>query len=158
MSDLVNSLMQFGATVLIPIIAIVGGMSFAAYSMYLKVRRQREALQMQHTERMAAIEKGVELPPQSPELAGDRHWDAGYCCGRHRRRTSGITLVLLGAAITAALWMTNRDNSFWWGLVIVAWGLGRLISGILDEPRPGRYPGGPGTLPPGGNGPANGQR
>jgi hypothetical protein len=137
--------------VVIPIVAIVGGISFAAYSMYLRVRRQRETLQMHHAERMAAIEKGIELPPLPPELLHDRYYGVGYR-GEYRRSRwgSGLTLVFVGAAVTVAMWQANGDNSFWWGLVIIAWGLGRLVSDYVDG---GRAPyDATGTPPQAGNG------
>jgi Domain of unknown function (DUF6249) len=132
-------------TAVIPIVAIVGGISFAAFSMYLKVHRQREALHMYHLERMAAIEKGIELPPLPPELLGDRYDGVGYRGDYRRwRRGRGLTLVFIGAAVTVAMWQVNGDKSFWWGLIIVAAGLGRLVSEYLE---------GPGAPPRAGNGP-----
>jgi hypothetical protein len=152
MSDLVSSLTGLMVSVGIPVVAIVGGISFAAYSLYLKVRRQRETLQMYHTERMAAIEKGIELPPLPPELLHDRYYRVGYR-GEYRRwrRNSGLTLVLVGAAVTVAMWQVNKDNNFWWGLVIVAWGIGRIVSEYLDAPAipPPPQAGNGGPEPPG---------
>ncbi len=141
MASLLDSLTGV-MTMLIPVVAIIGGISFAAYSMYLKVRRQRETLQMYHLERMAAIEKGIELPPLPPELLHDRYYDAARYRGEYRRwrRGRGIILILVGAAVTVAMWQSDGDNSFWWGLVIVAWGLGRLISDYLEVPGAGAPP------------------
>jgi hypothetical protein len=133
MSDLISSLTGYMSAVAIPIVAIVGGISFAAYSTYLKVRRQRETLQMYHAERMAAIEKGIELPPLPPEVLHDRYYDASDRGGyRRRRRSSGVTVLFVGVAVTVALWEVNQDSTFWWGLIIVAWGLGKLVSSQLD--------------------------
>jgi hypothetical protein len=134
MSSFISSLTGL-MTMIIPVVAIIGGISFAAYSMYLKVRRQRETLQMYHTERMAAIEKGIELPPLPPELLHDRYYGGAYG-GEYRRWRggTGLTLVCVGAAVTVALWQTNGDKSFWWGLVIVAWGLARLVGVYLERP------------------------
>ena len=150
MTDLLHSLTGLMTAMVIPFVAIVGGISFAAYSMYLKVRRQRETLQMYHAERMAAIEKGIELPPLPPELLHDRYYGVGYRGDYRRwRRGGGLTLVFVGAAVTVAMWQVNGDNSFWWGLVIIAWGVGRLVSEYL-EPRgipPEAGNGGP--VPPG---------
>lgn len=146
MSSFLSSITGYMTAVVIPIIAIVGGISFAAYSMYLRVRRQRETLQMYHAERMAAIEKGIELPPLPPELLHDRYYDGGY----RSRRGKGLTLVFVGAAVTLAMWQANGDKSFWWGLIIVAWGLGRLLSDYLQPPGiPPRA--GNGDLPPPGS-------
>jgi hypothetical protein len=146
MPHLLRSLTQL-MTVIIPVVAIVGGISFAAYSMYLKVRRQRETLQMYHAERMAAIEKGIELPPLPSELLHDRYHDRGEYW--RWRRGSGLTLIFVGAAVTIALWQSNGDRSFWWGLVIVAWGLGRLVSNYLEPPAIPPQAGSGGPLPPG---------
>lgn len=88
---------------------------------------------MHHAERLAAIEKGIELPPLPPEAFHDPYYGVGYR-GEYRRWSCGhgVTLILVGAAVTAALW-TQGGTDFWWGLVIVAWGLGRLVSGHFFE-------------------------
>lgn len=133
----VGSLTGLMSAVVIPIVAIVCGISFAAYSMYLKIRRQRETLQMYHAERMAAIEKGIELPPLPPELLHDRYYGGGVSYrGEYRRwrRGTGLTLVFVGTAVTVAMWQADGDHDFWWGLVIIAWGLGRLVSDYLYAP------------------------
>jgi Domain of unknown function (DUF6249) len=151
MTSFLGSLTGLMSAVVIPIVAIVGGISFAAYSMYLRVRRQRETLQMYHAERMAAIEKGIELPPLPPELLYDQYGGIGYRGGYWRwRRRNGLTLIFVGAAITVALWQGNGDNSFWWGLVIIAWGLGRIVGDYMDGARGPYYP--PGIPPQAGNG------
>jgi Domain of unknown function (DUF6249) len=158
MYELLGSLTGFMTAVVVPCVAIIGGISYAAYAMYLKVRRQRETLQMYHTERMAAIEKGIELPPLPPEILHDRHDGDGSRGERRRwRRNSGLTLVFVGVAVTVAMWQANGDKSFWWGLVIIAWGLGRVVSEYLASGDSYRTPGAPGTPPqPGaGSGPVS---
>lgn len=141
----VHSLTGFMSAVAIPIVAIICGISFAAYSMYLKVRRQRETLQIYHAERMAAIEKGIELPPLPPELLHDGHQGDYRREHRRWRRNSGLTLVFVGIAVTVAMWQSDAgDHDFWWGLVIVAWGLGKVVSEFLerraDQSQPGNGP------------------
>lgn len=148
MSALLNSFSGL-FTAVIPIVAIVGGISFAAYSMYLKAHRQREALQMYHVERMAAIEKGIELPPLPPELLHDRYDGAVYRQEYRRwRRGRGWTLIFVGAAVTLAMWQVNGDKSFWWGLIIVAAGLGRLVRDYLEVPYTPPQAGNGGPVPP----------
>ena len=136
---------------LIPIVAIIGAFASGMFSVYQKVRRQREMLQLYHAERMAAIEKGIELPPLPPELFNER------CCGYTgrrdpiRRRYVGILTLFVGLAITVALWQTSHDHSFWWGLTIVAVGLGQIVIHYLERrdsaanrsvaPPPGTGPG-----------------
>ena len=150
MSSVFHSLTGLMSAVVIPAVAIVGGLAFAAYSMYLRVRRQRETLQMYHAERMAAIEKGIELPPLPPELLHDRYYAAGYH-GEYRRwrRGSGLTLVLVGVAVTVAMWQADGDRNFWWGLVIIAWGVGRLAGEYRDRTGSPPQAGSGGPVPPG---------
>ena len=128
---------------LIPIIAIIGAFSTAMFTVYQRMRRQHEMLQLYHAERMAAIEKGIELPPLPPELFHDPY--NGHSGRRFRDRSHyryrGVVLVLVGIAVTVALWQTSVDNTFWWGLVIVAWGLGKLVIGFLERNNPSGAPG-----------------
>lgn len=151
MSSLLHSLTGLMAAVVVPIVAIVGGLSYAAYSTYLKVRRQREMLQMHHAERLAAIEKGIELPPLPSDAVHDQYYGPGYRSEYRRwRRGRGVTLMFVGAAVTAALWAQGGTN-FWWGLIIIAWGLGQLVSELFEESGRGRQAGIT-SVPPGGNG------
>jgi hypothetical protein len=133
MSTWFSPLTGFLTAVVIPIVAIVGGIAYATYSLYLRYRRQRETLQMVHAERMAAIEKGIELPPLPSELLHDRYNGIGYRSDRSRwQRGRALRMIFVGAAVTVAIWQTSGDHDFWWGLVIVAVGLARLASDYLD--------------------------
>ena len=148
MTAFLSSLTGLMSAVVLPIVAIVGGISFAAYSLYLRVRRQREALQLYHAERMAAIEKGIELPPLPPGHLYDGDYGTTYSGDYRRwRRGRGLTLIFVGAAVTVAMWQVNRDSSFWWGFIIIAWGLGQLVSEYLQTPAPPPQAGN-GTKPP----------
>lgn len=148
MSSLVHSFSGLFVAV-IPIVAIIGGISYAAFSMYLRVHRQREALHMHHLERMAAIEKGIELPPLPPELLHEGYDVGAYREYRRSRRGRGLTLIFVGIAVTVAMWQANGDRSFWWGLIIIAAGLGRLVTEYLERPRIPPQSGSGGPLPPG---------
>ena len=129
--------------VLIPLTGTVLGISLAMLAVYLHYKRRTEALRLAHAERMAAIEKGIELPPPAVRLS---HVEEAPRSTVSRQRSSGLILVFVGAAITLALWQTG-DGEFWWGLVPVAVGLAQLLSAVL-EPRPPAPPG-PGDRPPG---------
>ena len=69
---------------LIPIVAIIGGVASGMFATYHRMRRERELPQLYHAERMAAIEKGVELPPLPPELFHDPD---NHRSGRHFRHS-----------------------------------------------------------------------
>lgn len=113
-------------SLLIPIVAIVMGIGLVMLSIYVDFLRKREILTAVHRERMAAIEKGIELPPLPPEIFQSR---------REGRRSPartfeiGLVLVFVGIALGVALWQTgNNHNAAWWGLVPVGLGLAYLIS------------------------------
>jgi hypothetical protein len=115
-------------SMLIPMVAIIMGVSIGMLSLYLQFRRKREMFQLYHTERMAAIEKGIELPPMPPEFfEGRRRTELAPV--RHRR--SGLILLFLGIALTAALWGTGAE-AYLWGLIPAAIGLALLLSSVLE--------------------------
>src|SRR5258707_256231 len=57
--------------IMIPIIAIVLGIGLAIVSAFLNYKRRKDMFALYHQERMAAIEKGVELPPLPESFFGD---------------------------------------------------------------------------------------
>ena len=115
---------------MIPIVSIIMGIGIGMFALYVDYRRKSEALKLYHAERMAAIEKGIDLPPLPPELfrrsgSGEPH------SSRHRR--SGLILLFLGLAISAAIWATTgHPGVALWGLVPASIGLAILFSSALE--------------------------
>lgn len=76
---------------LIPIFGIVIGLGFPLATLVifliLEHRKRRRLMELHHTERMAAIERGMDVPPLPLDLLR----------GRLRRRRSGLLPGLLGA-------------------------------------------------------------
>ena len=123
-------------TMLIPIVSIIMGVGIGMLSIYLQFRRKRDVFQLHHIERMAAIEKAIELPPLPPEFFQDaRRFESAPI--RHRR--SGLILLFLGIAIAVALWGTGVP-AYWWGLVPAAVGLALLLSSVLETRDLGKSP------------------
>ncbi len=114
---------------LIPIIAIVLGIGIGMLAIYLDFRKKRELFQLYHAERMAAIEKGIELPPLPPDLLRDTRTPEARGA-RHRR--FGFVLLFVGVAVGLALWGT-KDPDAWWALVPAGWGLALLLSSFLES-------------------------
>jgi hypothetical protein len=56
--------------IMVPIIAIVFGLSIPIVSMIVDYRKRRRLIELHHAERMAAIERGMELPPLPLEVLG----------------------------------------------------------------------------------------
>ena len=103
---------------LIPMVAIVLGIGTAMLAMYLDFRKKREMIQLYHAERMAAIEKGIELPPLP-----DGYFSGGdtRSSGPAKPRRTGLVLLFLGIGITLALWGSGVVDALWWlGVVPLA--------------------------------------
>jgi peptidoglycan/LPS O-acetylase OafA/YrhL len=115
-------------SMVIPIVAIFMGVSIGMLSLYLQFRRKRDMFQLYHTERMAAIEKGIELPPLPPQFFQDTH-RTELAPVRHRR--AGLILLFLGIALSVALWGTGVP-AYLWGLVPAAIGLALLVASVLE--------------------------
>ena len=124
---------QGALALLIPIIAVIGAFASQMFSVYHRAHRQRELLQLYHAERMAAIEKGIELPPLPAEMIHERSWSVAGTHQSGRGNYRGIKMLLVGAAITVALWKTRGGETFWWGLIIVAWGMAQLVIDFLER-------------------------
>jgi hypothetical protein len=125
-SDLTDPTAIIG--VLIPVIAIVMGIGIGMLSLYLDYRKKRSMYELHHKERMAAIEKGMDVPPLPPEF---------FANPRQRVRTRsdylrrGLIWLLVGGAITVALYSNEKQESLW-GLVPAAVGLAYLLFYYLD--------------------------
>ena len=122
--------------ILIPVVAIVLGIGIGMLSLYLDYRKKREFFELHHKERMAAIEKGMEVPPLPPEFFQDP---------RRRQRTPadylrrGLVWLLVGGALLVAMaGRSNHDNL--WGLVPAAVGVAYLVFYFLEGKRAQRPP------------------
>ncbi|HEY8539898.1 MAG TPA: DUF6249 domain-containing protein [Steroidobacteraceae bacterium] len=107
----------------VEIVGILVGVGFpvslVAIYLILNYRRRRHLMELYHAERMAAIERGLELPPLPLELLD----------GRRRRSTSllpGLVWFFVGISVMIAL-RASTDSSGMIGLVPAAIGLAYLI-------------------------------
>lgn len=107
----------------VPIVAIVMGIGLAMLSLYFDHRKKQALYELLHKERMAAIDKGIDLPPLPPGLLQGqqrRAPTAGDYLGR------GVVWLLVGLAIIAAMLLQGARGALW-GLVPVAVGISNLI-------------------------------
>ena len=109
---------------LIPLSAIVLGIGIGMLSIYLDYRKRKEMFALYHQERMAAIDKGIELPPL-PEafFAGD----GGKPSSPHAKLLGGLILVSIGLALFVALYFNTRVSVALYALIPAAIGLAMLI-------------------------------
>jgi hypothetical protein len=107
--------------VFIPIIAILAGVGVAIAAMLTAHRQRLQRTELRHRERLAAIEKGFELPPDPPDVdpkAGD---DARFL--RH-----GLVLVAIGVTVTAAMFqIPDKDVPYLFGFIPAAIGIAYLV-------------------------------
>jgi len=120
--------------IFVPIIAIVMGVGIGMLGLWLDYRKKREIFELHHKERMAAIEKGMEVPPLPAEL---------FRSYRRRREPSdylrrGLVWLLVGSAIVIALLATPNagPKAAYWGLVPAAIGLAQLIFYFVEGRKP----------------------
>ena len=114
------------AEVIIPVVSIVftigGSVAAVLVWMSLNYRKRRRLIELHHTERMAAIERGMDVPPLPMELIA----------GRSRRRRSsllpGLVWFFIGLAIVGGQAMGNDDDMPWMlGFIPLGIGLAYLI-------------------------------
>lgn len=111
---------------MIPILIVVVGGSAALLAIALGYRRRKEIFAMYHQERMAAIEKGVDLPPLPDALLTDDGRPARpYHPRRHLLR--GLVWLFVGIGLGLALLGTVALNWALFSLVPVGIGLAHLI-------------------------------
>jgi peptidoglycan/LPS O-acetylase OafA/YrhL len=111
---------------MIPIIAIVMGIGVGGWSIYLNYRKRRDMFALYHQERMAAIEKGIELAPLPDEFfreeGGRRHPRSP-----HSKLLTGLILLFFGLAMFCAMYFSHQGTDSLWSLIFIGVGAAFLI-------------------------------
>ena len=110
---------------LIPIAGIVMGVGIAAVAIVTKHREDLQRNELRHRERLAAIEKGIELPP-------DPVTDGGNGSKGRSLLKSGMIGLFVGVVLYFALLELVGDRIALFGLVPAAVGLANLIFYFVD--------------------------
>ena len=119
---------------MIPISMIVLGVAIALVVIVTAHRRRVQRNEMRHKERMAALEKGMELPPDPVEA------DTGGKPGGGLR--SGIGGILVGVVLYLALRGVADEEVALFGLIPAAVGVASLVSYIVESRKNGGSKGG----------------
>jgi hypothetical protein len=114
--------------VFIPIVVLL--VTFGIVSVCVENARKREVFRLHHAERMAAIEKGIELPPLPERFVQPASTLFEPAPARDRR--TGLVLLMLGLSMMLAMWET-QESGFWWGLVPAGVGVAFLLSAVLES-------------------------
>jgi peptidoglycan/LPS O-acetylase OafA/YrhL len=108
---------------LIPIFAIIFGCGIAMVAIYTNYRKRRDIYTLHHRERMAAIEKGVEVPPL-PEVFFTED-TAPY--SPRRNLLKGLIWLFIGLGVLLALYQHGEEDGAWFGLIPMGIGAAYLI-------------------------------
>jgi hypothetical protein len=106
--------------IMIPIVTIIGGIAVAIVAIVMAGRKK----ELEHKERLTAMEKGVQLPelPLEPKRPA-------YL----QNRSAGLVMTFLGIALTIAIWVPAGAQGGVWGLIPLAIGIGLLVSSALEK-------------------------
>ena len=131
--------------VFIPIVAIVMGLGLAMLEAVTQHRRRSQALEQRHRERMAAIEKGIELPPD----AGDPEAQLELAKAKKQPRylLQGLVYTSVGAVLVLAWRGVADELAHGVGWVLGAVGVAQLLYYAL-EGRKQAMASSPGERPP----------
>jgi hypothetical protein len=86
---------------LIPIIAIVMGLGTGMISIYFNYRKRKEMFALYHQERMAALDKGIELPPLPEDFFHEDRKPSPR--SPHGTLLAGLIQVFIGITLYLAL-------------------------------------------------------
>jgi hypothetical protein len=116
---------------LLPLLVTGFGLSFAFLIMWLDYRKKKDIYEMNHKERMTALEKGLDMPPTPREFfePGER-LDAATV---NLRRA--LVLGFGGAAYLAVMMIRGRESA-WWGLMPIAIGAAFFIVYLVVRRKP----------------------
>jgi len=109
---------------LIPILMIVLGLAVAVVAIVASHREKLKRVELRHRERIAAIEKGIELAPD-PE-------------GEVKKSSSlksGLSALLIGVVLYFALDRVADEDVALFGLIPAAFGIASLISYFVEGRR-----------------------
>jgi hypothetical protein len=113
-------------SVLIPIVAIVFGVSAGMLSTWASHKRKQQLMEQAHKERLVALERGLPLPDIPKELADE---DEKPNAARSLR--NGIALFLIGVVLYFALDRVASEDVAIFGLIPAAIGIANLVYAYL---------------------------
>jgi predicted membrane-bound spermidine synthase len=111
----------------IPIIGIILGVTIAIVSIVTGHRQKLQRNDMRHKERLAAIEKGLEIPPEPVEPENGKKSSA---------LRSGFIGLFVGIVLYFALRAVVDSEVALFGLIPAAVGIANLLAHFLEARKP----------------------
>jgi phosphatidylglycerophosphate synthase len=109
---------------MIPILGIVLGVGIAIVAIIAAHREKQKRVELRHRERLAAIEKGIELAPDPEPDAGVKKTSS---------LKSGLSGVFIGVLLYFALYRVVNEDVALFGLIPAALGIATLISYFVEN-------------------------
>jgi hypothetical protein len=111
---------------LIPITAIVMGIGIGMLGLWTDHKRKSQILEQTHRERMAAIERGIELPPTPSNSLFDMNHSPKNAPNPARVLRSGVFMLSLGIVLYFGLVTVGASSAAVFGLIPGTIGLANL--------------------------------
>jgi hypothetical protein len=111
---------------LIPITAIVMGIGIGMLSLWTDHKRKSQMLEQLHRERMAAIEKGIELPPMTLDPDASANSPDSNAPNPAKVLRAGVFMLALGIVLYFALDTVGAQAAAVFGLIPATLGLANL--------------------------------
>ncbi len=122
--------------VFIPIVAIIMSLSIPIVFAVIDYRRRRDIVEAHHKERMAAIERGMELPPLPETFFRSFNYDR-----KPRHLLTGMIWTFVGAGLFVALQEVASRDVAWFALMPIGVGLALLIYYVVEGRKQATQPG-----------------
>ena len=106
--------------VLIPIIFVCGAIVVSIVAVIVQGRNK----DLEHRERLVALEKGIPLPEPKQRIKKPVH---------SARRAWALIFIGIGLALVPAIWAADGARGGMWGLLPLFIGIGLLAAAILDK-------------------------
>ena len=111
---------------LIPITAIIFGIGIGMLGLWTDHKRKSQMLEQAHRERMAAIEKGIDLPPVPSTSILDGSQPGKSAPNPAKVLRSGVFMLSLGIVLYCALVTVGAREAAVFGLIPATIGLANL--------------------------------
>jgi len=112
---------------LIPITAIVMGIGIGMLGLWTEHKRKSQLMEQLHRERMAAIEKGIELPPMTLDTHALANAKSASAPNTAKVVRFGVFMLTLGIVLYFGLETVGAEAAAVFGLIPATLGVANLV-------------------------------
>lgn len=111
---------------MIPITAIVMGIGIGMLGLWTDHKRKSQLMEQLHRERMAAIEKGIELPPMNTDINATSPASRNDVANPAKVLRMGVLMLSIGVVLFFGLITVGASEASVFGLIPATLGLANL--------------------------------